>query len=220
MDDRSHHRMVEEFEPYSEGSYADIDLTGLAAFTILRLQDLQIPLTFENIVVALYKLFPTKFSLVGFNQYPDAARAGRTLLQLGPKYRNWARGSVQKGFVLTEAGRAKAIEVSEILLGSKSPEPRRTKRQALPRTKDLSKDIKIIEESALFRKWKTNTLESGSSLELFDLLGAYAYTPGKVLRDRMKVLETIAAELDRADISDFLRSVRQHFPEQFRDQRG
>lgn len=211
-------RAVEDFEPYSEQSYADVALAALAAFAILRLRDLHIPNTFENLVVALFRLFPAKFSLVGFKQYPDAASVGRTLLQLGPKYRNWARGSVQKGFVLTDAGNAKALDVAKILSGTKTAEPRRANQQNLrPRTMDLSKDLKAIEDSALFRQWRSGSINRTSSLELFDLLGAYAYTPARVLKGRMKMLETIAVELERRDIAEFLAAVRKEFADQFRD---
>src|SRR3989442_952144 len=145
MANRLHPRAVEDLEPHAEELYADVALAALAAFTILRLGDLHIPNTFENLVVALFKLFPAKFSLVGFKQYPDAACVGRTLLQLGPKYRNWARGSVQKGFVLTDSGNAKALDVAKILSGTISAEPHRAKQRPLPRTMDLSKDMTTIE---------------------------------------------------------------------------
>src|SRR5437879_3742662 len=127
-------------------------------------------------------MFPRKFALEGFDEYPDAARVGRTLLQLGPKYRNWARGSVQKGFVLTESGAAKAVEVAMSFSGEGTNKVSRSKRQVLPRTMDLKKDIRAIEESSLYRRWKSGILEDGKAIELFDLLGAYAYTPAHVLQ--------------------------------------
>lgn len=218
MTNRLQPRAVEDFEPYPEELYADIALAALAAFAVSRLGDLHIPNTFENLVVTLFKLFPSKFSLVGFKQYPDAASVGRTLLQLGPKYRNWARGSVQKGFVLTDAGNAKAVDVAKILSGIITVEPKRAKQQnSRPRTMDLSKDIRAIEESLLYRQWKSGSIPHTNSLELFDLLGAYAYTPSRVLKGRMKMLETIATEFERPDILEFLSAIRKEFVDQFRD---
>lgn len=209
--------IVETFEAFPEPSYRQIDLTGLATFCLLRLHDLHIPITFENLVVALFRLFPAKFSLVGFPEYPDAARVGRTLLQLGPKYRNWARGSVQKGFVLTEAGSSKAMDVAKILLGNKSAEPKRVRQPTLPRTMDLSKDIQMIEGSSLYRQWRSGgAISKTNSMQLYDLLGAYAYTPARVLSDRMKLLETIAVQLQRADIVEFLQAVKEEFAQHLR----
>ncbi len=211
-------RAVEDFESYPEHLYSEIALAALAAFAILRLRELHIPNTFENLAIALFKLFPEKFSLVGFSQYPDAASVGRTLLQLGPKYRNWARGSVQKGFVLTEAGNDKALQVASLLSGAQASDARRARsRTSLPRTMDLSKDIRAIEESSLFRQWKAGAINQNNPLDLFDLLGAFAYTPARVLIDRIKTLEIIATELERQDILDFLSAVRKEFADKFRE---
>jgi hypothetical protein len=208
--------IIDKFDAFPESSYREVDLTGLAAFSILRLHELNVPMTFENLVVALFKLFPAKFSLVDFAQYPDAARVGRTLLQLGPKYRNWARGSVQKGFVLTEAGVAKARSVANVIAGANVPKHQRTQHKPLPRTMDLSKDISTIEQSALYRKWiNDGKISQSNSMELFDLLGAYAYTPSRVLRDRLKLLESTAIQVNRPDIVEFLNVVRKEFVQQF-----
>lgn len=209
---------VDDLKPYPQDLYQDLALAALAAFAISRLRDLHIPNTFENLVVALFRLFPAKFSLVGFQEYPDAASVGRTLLQLGPKYRNWARGSVQKGFVLTEAGAGKAREIANILSGAKPADPRRQKqRGARPRTMDLSKDLAAIEDSSLFRRWKSGSINEASSLELFDLLGAYAYTPARVLKGRITMLETIASDLARPELLKFLSAIRKEFADHLRD---
>ncbi len=212
----SHHRQVENFAPFPEATYQAVDLAGLAAFAINRLQELQVPITFENLVVALFRLFPEKFSLEGFEKYPDAARVGRTLLQLGPKYRNWARGSVQKGFMLTEGGIAKAAKVGSTLVsGGPESSVQAARRQATPRTRDLKKELRALEESALFQKWKADKLAEGEPRELFDLLGAFAYTPAHALRDRVQLLENAVKEVGRDELLDFLRSVRRTFSEHF-----
>ena len=214
-------RQVEQFEPFLEALYQDVDLAGLATFAIKRMQELQIPVTFENVVVGLFRLFPSKFALHGFQQYPDAARVNRTLLQLGPKYRNWARGRVQQGYVLTEGGVAKAAEVASILVSGHPPGASRTsRRQAVPRTMDWGKELQSLEGSALFRKWKVNQLADGELRELFDLLSAFAYTPTRALRDRLRLLENATREAGRPDLQEFLRSVRQVFAEHLRDKRG
>ena len=89
--------------------------------------------------------------------------------------------------------------------------------ELLPRTMDLSKDIRAIEESSLFRQWKAGAINQNNPLDLFDLLGAFAYTPARVLIDRIKTLEIIATELERQDILDFLSAVRKEFADKFRE---
>lgn len=213
--------LSETIKGFPEPSYNDVDLTGLAAFTLNFLNENNIPTTFENIVVSLYKMFPTKFCLVGYPQFPDAARVGRTLLQLGPKYRNWARGSVQKGFVLTETGIDKVKKVSVILNSDRTHRDFATqkvkKEQAVPRTMNLSKEIEQLEASKLFQKWKTNHLAETKMIDLVNMLGAYAYTPTKALKERLKKLENISIQENRKDVQKFIDDIRLRFQQEMED---
>src|SRR5205809_3198637 len=137
---------LDSAQPFEESCYREADLAGLAAYTLDWLQRQNTPTTFENVVVAAFKMFPAKFSLEGYPSYPDAARVGRTLLQLGPKYRNWARGSVQKGFVLTQTGLSKVKSVQEQLAAASSKTaPQVVKRSVTPRTMDLAKELTSLE---------------------------------------------------------------------------
>ncbi len=203
---------------FAEAQYETVDLTGLAAFTLHWLLERHVPTTFENIVVAAFKLFPAKFSLEGFPNFPDAARVGRTLLQLAPKYRNWARGSVQKGFVLTESGLMKVRKVTEELGGAKvGKEPQPAHRARSPRTMDLERELEPIQSSPLFEEWRAGRLDGAIAVELLNMLGAYAYTPPRALRDRVAVLENAAAQVGRDEVVEFLRAVRKAFASHFRD---
>lgn len=176
--------------------------------------------TFENIVVAAYRMFPEKFALEGYPEYPDAARANRALLQLGPKYRNWARGSVQKGFVLTDSGLAEVGRVRDALSGAKPLEHLKPRPRSAPRTLDLSEELLSIERSALYAKWSKGALSEGTTLDLLEMLSAYAYTPTRALRDRLAVLENTAKQLGRKDLLEFLEAVHKKFTSKLRDERG
>ncbi len=213
--------IVDSFEPFPPYSYEGLDLAGMAVYAIHKLQILAIPVTFENLVVSLFRLFPTKFCLEGYNQYPDAARVGRTLLQLGPKYRNWARGSVQKGFTLTQSGTAKVEKMSSLLM-SGEPSLIQLKRQQRPRTMDINKELLPLEKSILFQEWKNENLNKVESTKqaveaIIDMLGAYAYTPPKALRGRIQRLQQLAIQAGRDDLVNFLIAVKHEFSSLFAD---
>jgi len=216
MAERNERTRLDDISQYPESAYAAIDLNRLASFTVHWLQQQRIPTTFENIVVACFRMFPAKFALEGYSEYPDAARINRALLQLRPKYRNWARGSVQKGFVLTESGLAEVNRVRDFLSSGKSVEIVGKRRRLLPRTMDLTRDLGPIVDSALFAKWKENRLNEGTVLELLDMLQAFAYTPQEALKQRMDGLENAALQVGRDDIVTFLKDVRSTFHSQFR----
>jgi hypothetical protein len=211
--DSSPQKLLDRIEAYEEARYENIALAALVSFAIHWLEVQHIPTTFENIVVAAFKMFPAKFRLEGFHHYPDAACINRALVQVRPKYRNWARGTVKKGFLLTESGLKKVSEVGEILVTGASPghKPVRTQRVPQQKTMDLSRDLQSVEQSTLFNKWRQQKLNEGSFLELLDMLGAYAYTPGRVLSQRLKFLEHAASEVGRNELVEFLRNVRNAF---------
>lgn len=218
MTSSSAQTQLNDISPFAETQYETIDLTGLAAYTLHWLQERHVPTTFENIVVAAFKMFPAKFSLEGFPTFPDAARVGRTLLQLAPKYRNWARGSVQKGFVLTESGLGKVRKVREELSGTAPRTELQVARRGIsPRTMDLAKELEPIESSPLFEAWRGGHMDETKVVELLNMLGAYAYTPPRALRDRVAVLENAAAQVGRDDVVEFLRAARKAFASHFRD---
>ena len=206
--------------PFAERLYETIDLNRLAVFAIDWLQRHRIPTTFENVVVAIFRMFPAKFALEGYPQYPDAARVNRALLQLRPKYRNWARGSVQKGFVLTETGLAQVTWVQDALTGGAAKRQRAPKPAAVSRTMDLSRELEPLERSPLFARWKEGNLNQGNMMELLDMLGAYAYTPARVLRERVDLLSNAASQVGRKDFVEFLDDVRKGFEEHFRGSAG
>jgi hypothetical protein len=220
MSNENSARPLSQITPFGSLAYQSFDLNRLVSFTIHWLQEQRIVTTFENIVVAAYRMFPEKFALEGYPEYPDAARANRALLQLGPKYRNWARGSVRKGFVLTASGLIEVDRVKGALLSAKPPEQLKLKQRTAPRTLNLSEELLSIERSALYAKWSKGALSEGTTLDLLEMLSAYAYTPSRALRDRLAVLENTAKQLGRKDLLEFLESVYKKFSSGLRDERG
>jgi hypothetical protein len=55
-----------------KGDYLPIEKDRLILFAIDYLSSKNIEVTFDKLTVASFKLFPKKFSLIGFPEYPDA----------------------------------------------------------------------------------------------------------------------------------------------------
>src|SRR3989338_501786 len=114
--------------------YEDIDLDRLAIYAISQLEKIGAELSFENAVMASFKLFPQKFSLLGFPDYPDANRVMKCLWRLTSKVKPWLSGKIKQGFVVTERGRAHIKEVEDILRGQYQvvkKSPSKTRREEL-----------------------------------------------------------------------------------------
>lgn len=203
---------IRELEPFDKNKYEELSLNQLAVYAIDFMQLHGVPLTIENVTVVLFRLFPTKFSMVGFEEYPDAARVNRALLQLRPKYRNWAVGNVKQGFTLTRAGESVAKHTHQVLTGQKSlVPPRKAVEENAGRTRAQEEDIKKIENSALFSKFKDSKLGDVSSMDFYDMLEAYPQSPPQALRKLLADLSKQAKYLGRGDIQDFLAWVKRRF---------
>ena len=62
---------IEKLQKIDETKYKNIGLDHLVMYAIGELDKMKADLSFENAVVASFKLFPKKFSLPGFPEYPD-----------------------------------------------------------------------------------------------------------------------------------------------------
>jgi hypothetical protein len=106
--DKSDLLNLRHFETKAYGHYA---LTSLTVFCLYWLQEWGISSTLENLSIASHKMFPFKFAMVGWPQFPDINRTNRSVLQMRPKYRNWATSASSKGIFLNQNGiqEAKAL---------------------------------------------------------------------------------------------------------------
>lgn len=193
-------------------AYESIDNNRLAVYAIKLLQMNRIPVTQEAASVALFLLFPNKFSLVGFEEYPDAERVHRTLLQLGPKWRNWATGSTHTGFSLNRSGEAVFVQVDQVLKNpSKGAEAIRRRAPKPARTRDPEQEIKEIEGASLFKEYMSGKRSDFSEFAIWELLKSYPYAPKEALRDRIKNMMECAKLAERSDIMEFLKWVEKQF---------
>jgi len=108
--------IIREITVY-EGDYVPLDKDRLVLFTVNFLEERAIEPTFDKIVVATFRLFPRKFSLIGFPEYPD----GRTIYYCAYNHctldKKWLVGNVQSAFKVTERGKYFLDETGKMLKG-------------------------------------------------------------------------------------------------------
>ncbi len=206
-------RLVEICTEFPPETYEKMDNNRLAVYGIRLLEEHGLPITHEALTVSLFLLFPAKFSLVAFPQYPDAERVNRTLLQLGEKYRNWASGNRRIGYTLNETGQVILEQTRQLL---ENPDKQRgKKRTPRQRTRDPDEEIKEIEASTLYQAYVSSQTEEIDDYAIWELLQAFPYTPKRALRDRIKRLREAAKAGGRDDIGEFLAWARKEYEEVF-----
>lgn len=209
-------RMKQVCRQFPSSSYANMDNNRLAVYAINLLDENGIPRTQEALAVAVFLMFPDKFSMVGFPQYPDIERVNRTLLQLAPKYRNWATGNRHVGYTLTETGYSVLRQTNQLLQRPElQPSKKRTPKE---RTRDPMTEVKEIERSLLFQGFTKKENINSKEYAFWQLLQAFPYTPKQALEDRFRSMKEAARLAGRKDVMVFLDWVHKTYSALFREE--
>ncbi len=219
-----HERDLEKIASMESVAYEEISLAALVVYSLYWLHEWELRRTIEAITVLSWRLFPTKFSMVGWPQYPDQLRTNRSLMQGGPKYRNWLSGAAVNGFSLNQRGIEQAQELiakigapafddgTRINL-DEHISPIKTKTRA--RTIEPAREVAKAKEGRLFEKWKEGVLAERDLIHVHTLLEIFEHTPKVQREKRMKDLERAAEDADDDEMKKFLMDVRANFPAVF-----
>jgi hypothetical protein len=197
-------------EAHRVESYDAIDLNRLALFALGWLRDERIPPTFENLVVVVFRMFPGKFALRGFD-FPDANRVNRTLLQLGPKYRNWARGSYRTGYALTPSGEVVLKEARQRLDSPGELSSARSRVRAGGYTWDPTTDVVELRDTDAIRRFTSAGSQALDNEDVWNALNAFSYTPVDAVRSRLITLRDYASQVEDAEAVAFIDALRERF---------
>ena len=108
--------IIREFTEF-EKDYLPIDKDRLVLFVVNYLESRDIEVTFDKVVVASFKLFPKKFSLIGFPEYPDAKTVNDCVFLHCVKTKGWLSGNAQTGYKITNKGKYFLDEAKKMLEG-------------------------------------------------------------------------------------------------------
>lgn len=208
--------VIEALEPADVEKYRDLSKDSLLCFAVAELQEKSVPVTFENIAVAAFKLFPEHFSLIGYRNYPDASRVNRTLLHARPKYRDLIIGNATSGYALTSKGESVARQVA-IDLQSTNRTSKARRAEPDKRTYTGHGVVEQIEQSSLYKHWRDDQVESIGDYEVWDFLEAMPYTDRTMLRGILKNYREAAELSGRQDVMKFLVWVSRQYRHVFQE---
>ena len=164
--------------------------------------------TFEDIVAEAFRLFPKRFSLRGYPNWPDSAVVNKSWLRSRTD-KKYIAGSVRDGFRLTQRGLKVAERVEQQLGQSPTKGARRIKSELRTRSGRL---LRSIEESQSFSEFKRiGQLEGMTEDDLADLLLAMPDTPARMLVSNLEQFRDAAILYDRHDVQKFLDAVQRRF---------
>ena len=207
--------MFDDIIPFDSSKYADINLDRLTVFGVKCLDDRGIECTFENLTVILFKLFPGKFSLVGFPQYPDSLRVNNSIaLHCRPKYKDYAVGTKQRGWELTEKGIKAAKETQDELLGKSEKISKKKGQKMAPTSRERTKIIhfvKEVESSIAFNKYSSGETGNIEKYDICDMLHGSLDTQSDLLKTNLKRLIEYSSSVQNDRVSNFLKFIKDNW---------
>lgn len=207
---------IEKIKALKYDLYDSIDLDSLVVFCLLFLEERKIPLYFEYVAVALFRIFPKRFSMESFPEFPDLIRSHNSIRRLAGSLRgkkeNWANGNMENGFILTRAGREKAAEVSDLLNGKTNVYVKniKTKRS---RGRSANEDVSAIKNSLAFKKWKER--KKISNLDIYSLFRTMPYASKELLKKQKDFFIDAAKVVNDKEVKKFFSYIEKEFSEVF-----
>lgn len=186
--------------------YCKIDLDHLVMYAVAQLEKLGLDLSFENAVVAAFRLFPKKFSLLGFPEFPDAKRVHHCLRRCTFKSKQWLGGRISQGFVVTDKSRAIFRETENLLFGQSE-----AKLGATSQTRRQEVILAELESSPAYAKYASGHMDLVTEADLCFMLEGTLDSSRDLLRRNLEQIRVFARQLGRADILVFLEHLEQRF---------
>jgi len=188
---------------FSYKLYSDSSLDELVTYCIFVLIQEKKEATFENIVAKCFELFPEKFSLVGYPQWPDSARVNKSWLRCRTDFK-YIKGSVKTGFILTAKGLEVVGRVQKRLKRPVSEKAIVSIKKARERSKE-EKFVNELEKSEVFQRYlREREHVEISHFEFCDMLYGTLESSTRTLKDNLEKLKGYAEKLHKSEVHNFL----------------
>ncbi len=210
--------LIEKLKSYESEQYSfGITNAKLIAVALLKLEEQKIEKTFENVVVAVSKLFPGKFSLIHYPHIPDTMRIDNTLrLDAGKNHAEFIVGNRLKGYRLTGLGKITAEEtVEQLEIKSNSSDKKRIGKSRKNETRLVSDII----DSIAYDKFSKKQFSLINKFDVCDVLHGTLETDSEKLANNLDTLKyhTDALKLIKEyeklanDVSEFLNYLKMNW---------
>jgi len=198
---------VMALNPVDPDKYDPIDLDRLVIYTTTELDKLGVELSLEHIIVGAFKLFPNRFSIPGYPEFPDATRVEKCLWRCKGKKRQWIAGKTPHGYAITDRTKSVSSETGVQLSNTTSKKDQKTPTR-LRRKEGI---LKETTDSSAYSKFIGGKRESISEADFCYLLQGTLDSPRNILKQNFATLKKFADELDRDDLSTFLNWLEERF---------
>ena len=192
----SYKEIINSISPYKKEQYAQItSMEKLGACAALYLVEHDVPLTFNYLTIAMFKMFPeTFYHDEDFKEYPSIDRLNRTLMHMAipnKKENALLHGSAKQGYSLTKLGYFVAGQVRQSILtgvGSVSE-----KKKVMDKHKEGTHSeyvrLQTSKEYAQFKE--TGVLSKFATWTIYQVI---PFTQHETIKSKLSLAKTVAKE--------------------------
>jgi hypothetical protein len=209
-----------QFSKFPAEIYSRIALNDLVTYAVYFLSQTGSEINAEDIVATCFKLFPERFQLRGYPEWPDSTVVNKRWLDCRDK--GYLHGSTAGGFSLTAKGLELAEKTSALLTGKQRlfRKPGLEKVSGEMRTR-AGRFVRSLETSEAFQRFATG----GPSVQIseFDFRNMLLCTmesSAATLRSNLEQFGQYAALYQRNDLLGFLDFCRHKFASQLNESTG
>jgi len=199
-------RSLDGLKAYPTHLYDGINLNWLVLLSVGAVEESGVDLSLEHIVMAAFRLFPRKFSLLAYPAHPDAIRVDKALRRCTDKDRQWLMGKTSQGFAFTERGRQQL----ELARQTVQKDYRPTKK-TFPPTRRLEKLVGEVKAAPAYAKFLKGERDRVSEAECCNVLQGTLDSDRRVLLDNLTKLKAMATDLQEKEAVAFMDWLGQRF---------
>ena len=197
--------IINELEKIDYSKYKNISShEKLMLYVALVLEKNNVPITFNYLCVATFKIFPDKFCCdEEFKEFPSVDRLNRTYMHLKyvQKGTSYISGSTKEGFFLTKLGRSFAKETESIIYNTKIDTT--IKAPIIDsHKKGFSKDYFLFISGEGYKEYlETNKV---NIMYIWEYFKVTPYTQIKTIKKNLNDILNYAKELDNKECIIFI----------------
>jgi hypothetical protein len=200
--------VIREFSEFA-GDYLPVDKDRLILFVIDYLNQKCIETTFDKLTVAAFKLFPKKFSLIGFPEYPDAKTVDSCVTLHCVKTKGWVSGNAQTGYMITEKGKYFFDETKKILEGKIKVT---RKYGTIPRRKEVT-FVNLLKRTKAYKKYSQGKYEELSRSDIMEALKVPALSSSERIEKYLQKYLEYADRINDSSVVEFLQFIQRKLGE-------
>ena len=200
-----------KLEKFAPELYQDIALNDLVMYAVYVLAETKNEINAEEIVAACFLLFPSRFHLRGYPQWPDSTVVNKRWLDC--RDRGYITGSTAHGFSITPKGLEVAEKTGSVLSGKRRYFSRRvpSKLTAEARTR-AGRFIRSLEASDAYKQFRREGEATNiSEFDFRSMLLCTMESSSATLNSNLEQFKQYASLYERQDFVDFLEFCRRKF---------